>query len=306
MWNYALRRTVGSLPTLLALSVITFFMMRVAPGGPFSGHRRVPPDIIRNIENAYHLNDPLWLQFARYMWGVLHFDFGPSMKFRDYTVSELIRAGFPTSLEIGAWAMALATLIGLALGIAGALRRNGPIDYIAGALAMVGLAIPIFVFGPVAQIVFGLDLRWLPIAGWNDGWACRVLPVVTLALPNIAYVSRLMRGSMIETIRTNYVRTARAKGIGERRTILKHAMKGAIMPVVAYLGPATAITITGSIVIETIFQIPGIGRYFVEGAINRDYPLVMGVTLFYGAIVIFANLLTDLARGLLDPKVSYA
>jgi oligopeptide transport system permease protein len=305
VWSYALRRTVGSLPTLLALSVITFFMMRVAAGGPFSGHRRVPPDIIRNIENAYHLNDPLWLQFARYMWGVLHFDFGPSMKFRDYTVSELIRAGFPTSLEIGAWAITLATIIGLALGIAGALRRNGPIDYAAGALAMVGLAIPIFVVGPVAQIVFGLDLRWLPVAGWNDGWACRVLPVVTLALPNIAYVSRLMRGSMIETIRTNYVRTARAKGIGERRTILRQAMKGAIMPVVAYLGPATAITITGSIVIETIFQIPGIGRYFVEGAINRDYPLVMGVTLFYGAIVIFANLLTDLARGLLDPKVSY-
>jgi oligopeptide transport system permease protein len=170
---------------------------------------------------------------------------------------------------------------------------------------MVGVAVPIFVIGPLLQIVFGLQLRWLPVARWDDSWQCRILPVLTLALPNIAYVSRLMRSSMIETARTNYVRTARAKGIGERRTIIKHALRGAIMPVVAYLGPATAVTITGSVVVENIFSIPGIGRYFVEGANNRDYPLVMGVTLFYGTIVILANLVTDIARGLLDPKVSY-
>ncbi len=305
MWGYAIRRAFGSVPTLFALATITFFMMRVAPGGPFSGNRRIPRDIIANIEKAYHLDEPLWQQFGRYIWGVLHFDFGPSMKYRDYSVSQLISQGFPTSLEVGIWAMVIATLIGIVLGIAGALRRNGPVDYTAGAIAMIGLAIPIFVIGPIAQIVFGLDLRWFPIAGWDGSLAYKIMPIVTLSLPNIAYVSRLMRGSMIETIRTNYVRTARAKGIGERRTILKHAMKGAILPVVAYLGPATAITITGSIVVEQIFQIPGIGRYFVEGATNRDYPLVMGVTLFYGAIVIFANLLTDIARGLLDPKVSY-
>jgi oligopeptide transport system permease protein len=213
--------------------------------------------------------------------------------------------GFPVSLEVGLWAMLLSTLVGLALGIAGALRRNGPIDYTAGAVAMIGLAIPIYVIGPLGQIVFGLEFRWLPIAGWDGTWPYKIMPIVTLALPNIAYVSRLMRGSMIETVRTNYVRTARAKGIGERRTILKHAMKGAIMPVVAYLGPATAITVTGSIVVEQIFQIPGIGRYFVDGAISRDYPLVMGVTLLYGGIIIFANLATDIARGILDPKVSY-
>jgi oligopeptide transport system permease protein len=305
VFAYAIRRVVGSVPTLFALTAITFFMMRVAPGGPFSGNRRLTKDALANIERAYHLDEPLWMQFGRYVWGVLHFDFGPSMKYRDYTVSELILAGFPTSLEVGLWAMLLAALTGIALGIAGALRRNRPIDYIAGAVAMTGLAIPIFVIGPVAQLVFGLDLRWLPIAGWDGGWWHMVLPVVTLALPNIAYVSRLMRGSMIETVRANYVRTARAKGIGEWRTIARHAFKGAILPVVAYLGPATAITITGSIVVEQIFQIPGIGRYFVEGANNRDYPLMLGVTLFYGAIVIFANLLTDLVRGLLDPKVSY-
>jgi oligopeptide transport system permease protein len=305
MWSYTLRRTIGSLPTLFALCLITFFMMRAAPGGPFSGNRRVSPEFVKLVEDHYHLNDPLWLQFWNWFIGVLHFDLGPSLKLRDYNVSELIAIGFPTSLEVGAWAMLLSTIVGILLGIAGALRRNGPIDYSAGAIAMVGVAVPIFVIGPLLQIVFGLQLRWLPIAQWDNSWQCRVLPVLTLALPNIAYVSRLMRGSMIETARTNYVRTARAKGIGERRTILKHALRGAIMPVIAYLGPATAVTITGSVVVETIFGIPGIGRYFVVGAGNRDYPLVMGVTLFYGAIVIAANLVTDIVRGLLDPKVSY-
>ena len=305
MLAYVIRRTIGSVPTLFALTAITFIMMRIAPGGPFSGNRRITKDALANIERAYHLDEPLWLQFARYVWGVLHFDFGPSMTYRDYTVSELIRAGFPTSLEVGMWAMLLAALIGIALGIAGALRRNQPIDYIAGALAMTGLAIPIFVIGPILQLVFGLQLGWLPLTEWPGDLAHKIMPVVTLALPNIAYVSRLMRGSMIETVRTNYVRTARAKGIGEWRTIARHAFKGAILPVVAYLGPATAVTITGSIVVEQIFGIPGIGRHFVTGATNRDYPLMLGVTLFYGAIVIVANLLTDLVRGLIDPKVSY-
>ena len=305
MWTYVLRRAIGSVPTLFALSLITFLMMRVAPGGPFSGNRRVSPEFVKLVEDAYHLNDPLLLQFWNWFVGVLHFDLGPSLKLRDYNVSELIAIGLPTSLEVGAWAMLLSTLVGLVLGIAGALRRNGPIDYTAGALAMVGIAVPIFVIGPVLQIVFGLELRWLPIARWDNSWQCRILPVVTLALPNIAYVSRLMRSSMIETVRTNYVRTARAKGIGERRTILKHALRGAIMPVVAYLGPATAVTIAGSVVVENVFSIPGIGRYFVQAVESRDYPLIMGVTLLYGAIVIAANLVTDVARGLLDPKVSY-
>jgi len=305
MWSYALRRTIGSVPTLFILCVITFFMMRVAPGGPFSGNRRVSPEFVKLMEDAYHLNDPLWQQFWTWFVGVLHFDLGPSLKLRDYDVAELIAIGLPTSLEVGAWAMLFSTLVGIVLGIAGALRRNGPIDYSAGAIAMVGVAVPIFVIGPLLQIVFGLQLGWLPVARWDDSWQCRVLPVLTLALPNIAYVSRLMRSSMIETARMNYVRTARAKGIGERRTIVKHALRGAIMPVVAYLGPATAVTITGSVVVETVFSIPGIGRYFVEAVTNRDYPLIMGVTLLYGTIVIGANLVTDIARGLLDPKVSY-
>lgn len=306
MIRFLTSRLLGSLPTLFVLAVITFFIMRLAPGGPFSADRRISRDVLENINKAYHLDEPLLMQFARYIWGVLHFDFGPSMKYRDFTVTDLIRHGFPVSLEVGLWAMLIAVVIGVALGIAGALRRNGAIDFSAGIIAMTGLAIPTFVLGPVAQTIFGLDLAWLPVAGWDGSVERKILPIITLALPNIAYISRLMRGSMIEVMRANYVRTARAKGIGMRRTIWRHALRGAVLPVVAYLGPATAITITGSIVVEQIFSIPGIGRYFVEGASNRDYPLVMGVTLFYGALVILANLLTDILRAVLDPRVDYA
>ena len=305
MFAFAIRRILGAIPTLFALVVISFFIMRVAPGGPFSSYRRLTRAVLANIERAYHLDEPLWKQFGRYLWGLAHFDFGPSMKYMDYSVTELIVQGLPVSIEVGLSAMVLATIAGVALGIAGALRRNGVTDLTAGVIAMTGIAVPTFVIGPLLQIVFGLQLNWLPIAGWDGSFAAKVLPVFVLALPNIAYISRLTRGSMIESLRTNYVRTARAKGIGARRVIWKHAMTGAMLPVIAYLGPATAITVTGSVVIEQIFGIPGIGRYFVEGAANRDYPLVMGVTIVYGGIVILANIVTDVVRGVLDPKVSY-
>ena len=305
MFAFAIRRIIGAIPTLFALIVISFFIMRVAPGGPFSSYRRLTEAVLANMNRAYHLDEPLWKQFGRYLWGLAHFDFGPSMKYMDYSVTELIVQGLPVSIEIGLSAMVLATMAGVALGIAGALRRNGVTDLTAGVIAMTGIAIPTFVIGPLLQIVFGLQLNWLPIAGWDGSFAAKVLPVFVLALPNIAYISRLTRGSMIESLRTNYVRTARAKGIGARRVVWKHALTGAMLPVIAYLGPATAITVTGSVVIEDIFGIPGIGRYFVEGAANRDYPLVMGVTIVYGGIVILANIVTDVVRGLLDPKVSY-
>jgi len=305
MFAFAIRRILGAIPTLFALIVISFFIMRVAPGGPFSSYRRLTEAVLANMNRAYHLDEPLWKQFGRYLWGLAHFDFGPSMKYMDFSVTELIVQGLPISLEVGIWAMLFATIAGVALGIAGALRRNGVTDFTAGVIAMTGIAVPTFVIGPLLQIVFGLQLNWLPIAGWDGSFAAKVLPVFVLALPNIAYISRLMRGSMIETLRTNYVRTARAKGIGPRRVVWKHALTGAMLPVIAYLGPATAITVTGSVVIEQIFGIPGIGRYFVEGASNRDYPLVMGVTIIYGGIVILANIVTDVARGFLDPKVSY-
>jgi oligopeptide transport system permease protein len=305
MFAFAIRRILGAIPTLFVLIVISFFIMRVAPGGPFSSYRRLTEAVLANMNRAYHLDEPIWKQFGRYLWGLAHFDFGPSMKYMDYSVTELIVQGLPVSIEVGLSAMVLATIAGVALGIAGALRRNGVTDFTAGVIAMTGIAVPTFVIGPLLQIVFGLQLNWLPIAGWDGSFAAKVLPVFVLALPNVAYISRLTRSSMIESLRTNYVRTARAKGIGARRVIWKHAMTGAMLPVIAYLGPATAITVTGSVVIEQIFGIPGIGRYFVEGAANRDYPLVMGVTIIYGGIVILANIVTDVARGLLDPKVSY-
>jgi oligopeptide transport system permease protein len=305
MLAFSIRRILGAVPTLLALIAISFFVMRLAPGGPFSANRKLTEAIIANLNKAYHLDEPVWMQFGRYLWGLLHFDFGPSMKYRDFSVTELIVHGFPVSLEVGLWAMIFATFIGVGLGIAGALRRNGATDLTVGVIAMVGVAIPTFVIGPLLQIVFGLKLGWLPIAGWSGSINSKILPIAVLALPNIAYISRLTRGSMIETLRANYVRTARAKGIGARRVIWKHALTGAMLPVVAYLGPATAITVTGSVIVEQIFGIPGIGRYFVEGASNRDYPLVMGVTILYGGIVILANIVTDVARGIIDPKVSY-
>ncbi|WP_119304566.1 ABC transporter permease [Dongia deserti] len=305
MLAFSIRRIIGAIPTLFVLIAISFFVMRLAPGGPFSANRKLTEAIIANLNKAYHLDEPVWMQFGRYLWGLLHFDFGPSMKYRDFSVTELIVHGFPVSLEVGFWAMILATVVGIALGIAGALRRNGATDFSAGAIAMIGIAIPTFVIGPLLQIFFGLKLGWLPVAGWDGSLNAKILPIVVLALPNIAYISRLTRGSMIETLRTNYVRTARAKGIGARRVIWKQALTGAMLPVVAYLGPATAITVTGSVIVEQIFGIPGIGRYFVEGAANRDYPLVMGVTILYGGIVILANIVTDVARGIIDPKVSY-
>jgi oligopeptide transport system permease protein len=305
MLAFSIRRIFGAIPTLFALITISFFVMRVAPGGPFSGNRKITEAVLANLNRAYHLDEPIWMQFGRYLWGLAHFDFGPSMKYRDYSVTELIVQGLPVSIEVGLWAMLLATIVGIVLGIVGALRRNGMTDLSAGVIAMVGLAVPSFVIGPLLQILFGLELRWLPIAGWDGSINAKVLPILVLALPNIAYISRLTRGSMIESLRTNYVRTARAKGIGARRVIWKHALTGAMLPVIAYLGPATAITVTGSVIVEQIFGIPGIGRYFVEGAANRDYPLVMGVTIIYGGIVILANIVTDVARGIIDPKVSY-
>jgi len=305
MLAFSIRRIFGAIPTLLALITISFFVMRVAPGGPFSGNRKITEAVLANLNRAYHLDEPIWMQFGRYLWGLVQFDFGPSMKYRDYSVTELIVQGLPVSLEVGLWAMLLATIAGIALGIAGALRRNGMTDLSVGVVAMVGLAVPNFVIGPLLQNVFGLELKWLPIGGWDGSIGTKILPILVLALPNIAYISRLTRGSMIESLRTNYVRTARAKGIGARRVIWKHALTGAMLPVIAYLGPATAITVTGSVIVEQIFGIPGIGRYFVEGAANRDYPLVMGVTIIYGGIVILANIVTDVVRGIIDPKVSY-
>jgi oligopeptide transport system permease protein len=303
--RFILKRLRDGGLTLAALVTLTFFVMRLAPGGPFSKSRKLSPEVLANIQHAYHLDEPIWTQFARYVWGLLRLDLGPSTRFRDYTVTDILASGLPYSLTIGFWAVIIAALTGIALGVAGALRRNSATDYAAGIIGVTGIAIPIFVIGPLMQLLFAVRLSWLPVGGWNDGWRSLIMPVIVLALPNIAYISRLTRTSMIESLRENYVRTARAKGIGESRTIWRHALPAALLPVIAYLGPATAALITGSILIETVFAIPGIGRHFVDAALNRDYPLVMGITIVYGGLLIVFNVLTDLLRGWLDPKVRH-
>jgi oligopeptide transport system permease protein len=302
--HYFLRRLAGAIPTLFVIIAGTFFLMRLAPGGPFARERKVPPEVEANLLRAYHLDEPLWQQFLRYLEGLLHGDFGPSFKYKDFSVADLIFGGFPVSLQLGAMAIILALVIGLTLGIWAALRQNSAVDYTAMSVSMVGIAVPNFVVAPILTLVIGLNLKLLPVGGWGHA-SNYVLPVIALCLPQIAAIARLTRASMIEVLSSNFVRTARAKGLPARLTITRHAIRAAILPVVSFLGPAVANIITGSVVVEQIFSIPGIGRYFVQGSLNRDYTLVMGVTVFYGVIIILCNLIADLLYGVLDPKVRY-
>jgi oligopeptide transport system permease protein len=302
--NYFLRRLGGAIPTLFIIIAGTFFLMRLAPGGPFARERKVPPEVEANLLKAYHLDEPLWQQFLRYINGLLHGDFGPSFKYKDFSVAELIFGGFPVSLQLGAIAIVLALVIGLTLGIWAALRQNSSADYAAMSVSMVGIAVPNFVVAPILTLLIGMQLQLLPVGGWGHA-SNYVLPVIALCLPQIAAIARLTRASMIEVLSSNFVRTARAKGLPARVTITRHAIRAAVLPVVSYLGPAVANIITGSVVVEQIFSIPGIGRYFVQGSLNRDYTLVMGVTVFYGALIIVCNLIADLLYGVLDPKVRY-
>lgn len=304
MLHYFLRRLGGAIPTLFIILAGTFFLIRVAPGGPFARERVVPPEVKANLEKAYHLDEPLWQQFLRYLNGLLHGDFGPSFKYKDHSVADLIFGGFPVSMQIGATAIIFALIIGLTLGIWAALRQNSWVDYATMSVSMVGIAVPNFVVAPVLTLIIGLQLKLLPVGGWGTP-GHYVLPIIALCLPQIAAIARLTRASMIEVLSSNYVRTARAKGLRESITVTRHALRAAVLPVVSYMGPAIAQIITGSVVVEQIFGIPGIGRYFVQASLNRDYTLVMGVTVFYGAIIIVCNLIADLLYGVLDPKVRY-
>ena len=304
MYAYAVRRLLGAVPTILAVIVIAFFMIRLAPGGPFDSERAIPPEIAANLAGAYHLDEPLGDQFVRYLGNVLAGDFGPSFRYKDYSVTELLWSGFPVSAQLGISAMVLAVLLGTAAGAYAAVRRNTIVDGGIMALAMTGIAVPNFVVAPLLTLVLGVYLSLLPVGGWG-GLSHAVLPVVALALPQVAYVARLTRGSMLEVLRADFIRTARAKGLGARRIVTRHALRAALLPVVSYLGPATAAIITGSVVIEQIFGLPGIGRYFVQGALNRDYTLVMGVVIFYAILILLFNLVVDLLYPLIDPRVRY-
>ncbi len=304
MWLHALKRLCTAVPTLLVLVTLTFFLMRLAPGGPFDRERALPPEIERALAAEYHLDESLPRQYARYLGNLLQGDLGPSFQYEVFTVSELIGKGLPVSLTLGALAMALALLVGGAMGILAALSHRRLPDYGLMSVALLGVSIPSYVVAPLLVLVFAIGLRWLPAGGWVSGrWSDVVLPVVALALPQISAIARLLRGSLLEVLQQPYLRTARAKGLPPRLVILRHALKPALMPLVSYLGPATASILTGSVVVEQVFDLPGIGRYFVQGALNRDYTLVLGVVAVYGAPIVVFNFLVDLAYGLLDPRI---
>lgn len=311
MLSYAVRRLLGAIPTLFIVITLAFFMMRAAPGGPFDSQRALPPEIAQNIAKAYDLDKPLIVQYGLYLERLAQFDLGPSFKNRDFSVNELIAQGLPVSARLGMTAMLIALMLGMSLGVFAALKQNRWQDHSVMTIAMIGITIPTFVTAPLMTLVFGVyglslfgfDI-YLPVAGWGGGAAKNlVLPVTVLALPQIAIIARLVRGSMVEVLHSNYARTARAKGLPNHVVVLRHALPAAILPLISYLGPATASLLTGSLVVETIFGLPGIGRYFVNGALNRDYTLVMGVVIVYAALIIVLNLITDLLYAVLDPRV---
>ena len=304
MLRYFLNRVGGAVPTLFLIIAVSFFLVHAAPGGPFSTERNRPAEIEENLKRAYHLDESVPRQFLRYLNGLAHGDFGPSFKYKDFTVADLIFGGFPVSLQLGGIAILVALVFGLFFGIWAAFRQNTMVDYASMSVSMVGIAVPNFIVAPVLTLVFGLTLHLLPVGGWGR-WEHYVLPIIALSLPPMASIARLTRASMIEVLSSNFIRTARAKGLPEMVTVTRHAIRAALLPVVSYMGPAVANIITGSVVVEQIFSIPGIGRYFVQGSLNRDYTLVMGVTVFYGALIILCNLIADLLYGLLDPKVRY-
>jgi oligopeptide transport system permease protein len=300
--RYALRRLLLFVPTLWVIATLTFFLLRLAPGGPFNAERDIPPAARAALAQEYGLDRPLAAQYVTFLARAARLDFGPSYEFPSRQVREIIAEGFPVSAELGGWALLVALLAGIPLGVIAALRKNTATDAAVMAVALAGVSIPSFVLGPLLVLVFSLGLYWLPPALW-EGPQSRVLPVLALAAAYVAYVARLTRAGLLEVLRQDFIRTARAKGLPERVVVLRHALRLGLMPVLSYLGPATAAVIMGSLVVEQVFAVPGLGRYLVNGAFNRDYTLVMGVVLFYAAFLMALNLLVDLAYAWLDPRV---
>jgi len=306
MISFVLRRLASAVPTLFIVVTISFFLMRFAPGGPFNLERPLPPQTMANLMATYHLDQPLWNQYLTYIGNAVTGDFGPSYIYKDNTVAELIGKGLPYSMELGFYALLLALFGGVLAGTIAALRQNSALDFFIMSVSTMGVTIPNFVVGPVLTLIFAITLSWLPAGSWGDGsLRYLILPMIALALPQLAVFARLTRGSMIEALHTDHIRTARAYGLPSRTVVITHAMRAAMLPVVSYLAPAAAALLTGSAVVETIFTIPGVGRYFVLGAINRDYTLVMGTVVLIAIFVIVFNLLVDILYGLLDPRVRH-
>ena len=305
MFGYAMRRVLSALPIALIAVTVCFFILRLAPGGPFDGERALPPDTLNNLRAFYHLDQPLIVQYFIYVGGLLRGDFGPSMVYNDFTVSEMLAIGLPFTLTLGLCAFIVGTTVGLIGGALSAVNQNKWPDYLLVMLVMVGLVVPNFLMAALLQLLFGVYLHWLPAGGYTGSFLQLVLPITVLSLPHMGRTARLMRGSMIEVLGTNYVRTARSKGLGTRLILARHAIKPALLPVVSYLGPGLSYLLTGSLVVEQVFALPGIGKYFISAALNRDYGLVLGTTILYMFIILAVNLLVDILYAWLDPKVRY-
>ena len=301
MYGYVIRRLVGIVPLVTLLSFVTFLLLKLAPGGPFDAERNVPAEVKRQLDAKFSLDAPWYEQFWNYMTALLDGSL-PSMKRPGLTVLEVIAEAFPTSLTLGLLALAFALVAGITAGIIGAIRQNTVWDWSTMSVALIGISVPNFVLGPLLVLVFALGLGWLPPARW-EGFDSMILPALTLGLAYAAYIARLTRAGLLDVIRSDFIRTARAKGLSESTVVLRHALKGSLLPVVTFLGPATARIVTGTVVVEKIFQVPGLGYYFVQSALDRDYSMVLGVVTFYAALLMLMNLFVDVAYTFLDPRV---
>ena len=304
MLRFALIRILQAIPVLFGVITITFALIHIAPGGPFSADKAVPPEVLIALEEKYDLNLPLWQQYVEYLKDLASGDLGPSFKYSGRSVSELIASGFPTTAELAMYSMLVAIIIGLFAGVVAAMRPNTIQDYVPMSAAMVGICMPSFLLGPLLVLVFGIYLEWLPISGWNSLPGDKILPAITLGTGYAAYIARLSRGGMLEVLSQDYIRTARAKGLPETIIVCKHGLRGGLIPVVAFLGPAFAGMLGGSFVVETIFNIPGLGRFYVQAAFNRDYTMILGTTIFFATLIVIFNLLSDILAMWMNPKLA--
>ena len=306
MLTFISKRILEAIPTLLILITVSFFLMHSAPGSPFSSERTLPPEVLANINAKYHLDEPVINQYFYYLGGLLQGDLGPSFRYKDFTINELIAQSFPVSAEIGIWSFLVALLIGVGCGVIAALRQNSWWDYSVMGFANLGIVLPNFVLAPLCILFFSIYNHWLPPGGWNGGaWPYLVMPVIAMSTSYIAQIARITRGSMIETMHSNFIRTARAKGLPKYRIIFQHALRPAMLPVISYLGPAFVGIVTGSVIVDVYFGTGGIGQHFINGALNRDYSMVMGVTILVGTLTILFNAIVDILYAVIDPKIRY-
>jgi len=301
--SFILKRLLAAIPVLFIVILITFILIRLAPGGPFDNERNVPQQVLENLNKRYHLDDPIHIQFFDYLSNLVQGDFGPSFKYPNRSVTELILTGVPNTVELGLYALIFAVFIGALAGVFASLKPNSWQDYTPMTIAMIGICVPSFVLGPLLVLVFGIWINWLPVSGWGDVPLDKILPVITLGSGYAAYIARLSRAGMLEVMSQDYIRTARAKGLSEFQVIIRHGLRGGMTPVIAFLGPAAAGLLSGSFVVETIFQIPGIGRFFLQAAFNRDYTMILGTTIFFACLIIIFNLITDIMLVWLNPKL---